>query len=191
MDVIALVGTLASLTFWAAMAFGLVEMTAVVCFWRWAFGLGPRRAHEAGLADLLSTTRERSGATRFAAFKVLKDGTCLFRRKSGVLQTALEWKGILRSSNGQAEIMAFQPLGPTVAGAAFVVSWASFGVSLILQGNYVPGLILIAVVGGGAVASLKSVQRIARIRFDAYRTEVIGALKESAQSPAVGNLEGP
>jgi hypothetical protein len=191
MDVIALVGSLANLTFWAAIAFGLVEMTAVVCFWRWAFGLGPRRVQDAGSADLLLPTHERSGTTRFAAFKVLKDGTCLFRRKSGVLQTALEWKGMLRSSNGQAEVMAFQPLGPTVAGAAFVVSWASFGVSLALQGKYVAGLILIAVVAVGAVSSLKSVQRTARIRFDRYRSEVISALKESADSPVVGILEGP
>src|SRR6185295_14299599 len=94
MDVIALVGSLANLTFWAAFVVGLVEMTGVMCFWQWAFELGPRRALDAEATDLLLLARERSGATRFAAFKVLNDGTCLFRRKSGLLHTAVEWKGI-------------------------------------------------------------------------------------------------
>jgi hypothetical protein len=176
LDVITALGTTA---FWLGIAFGLVELTGILAFWRWAFRLGRRRGHTQARLERPPTPGQ-SGTTHFAAFKVLDNGTCLFRRKTGFMQTALEWKGILEWRGDHAEVTAVQPFGPTLAGLGLVVAWSAYGLNLAVRGDYVVGLSVMLIVVVVTALSLKEVARAWRTRFDRYVDEVGKALSEHA-----------
>jgi hypothetical protein len=177
--ILSVVITLASVAFWLGIAGGLVELAGILAFWPWAFRLGRRISVETHQAIRHSQEPGQHGVTRFAAFKVLADGTCLFRRKTGFLQTALEWKGVIRWRGELAEVTAVQPLGPLVSGAAMAVGWFAYGILLLLQGVYVVGAGIIAIVVAATLTSLKSIDQTGKVRYGRYLEEVKGALAEA------------